>query len=261
MTVPDIPNFASLFQFDQRVSALETEMFEFKQTSQFADVVSLISGIVDNYLASRMKEAVDVDSTIKAIIKEQVQAQVSKIMPQIDKSDIQKDLYKALVESYNSDKHIISSYGDVVTLKRGRDDQDKDEDPSAGSIRESKRRRLRKEAESSKEPKHKESKSTSSSKSASRSQPKSLGKSAHTEEHDQKVVNLKDQTHQEFNIGDDDECQWNPSSSPTFDREWHKKKTVDKRPPRRWITQLAQAAGTQSLFNEFWLLPLTSLPS
>nr|GEY40093.1 hypothetical protein [Tanacetum cinerariifolium] len=47
-------------KFDQRVSALETEMSEFKQTSQFADVVSLISGIVDNYLASRMKEAVDV---------------------------------------------------------------------------------------------------------------------------------------------------------------------------------------------------------
>nr|GEW58945.1 hypothetical protein [Tanacetum cinerariifolium] len=109
MTLPDIPNFASLFQFDQRVSALETKMSEFKQTSQFADAVSSIPSIVDNYLASKMKEAVDVvvqlqtnkfreeaqaenqeflnqvDSTMKAIIKEQVQAQVSKIMPKIEK--------------------------------------------------------------------------------------------------------------------------------------------------------------------------------
>ncbi|GJS85665.1 hypothetical protein Tco_0752206 [Tanacetum coccineum] len=123
----------------------------------------------------------------------------------IDRSDVQKDLYKALVKSYNSDKDIISSYGDVVTLKRGRDDQDKNEDPSAGSNRGSKRRRSCKEAESSKEPTHKESKSTSSSKGASRSQPKSSGKSAHAEEHGQKVDDLQDQPHQEFNTGNNDE--------------------------------------------------------
>ncbi|GJS30686.1 hypothetical protein Tco_0491306 [Tanacetum coccineum] len=45
--------------FDQRVSALESEMSEFRQTSQFAEAVSLILGIVDTYLASKMKEAVD----------------------------------------------------------------------------------------------------------------------------------------------------------------------------------------------------------
>ncbi|GJS85666.1 hypothetical protein Tco_0752207 [Tanacetum coccineum] len=108
-TLPDIPNFASLFRFEQRVSALETEMSEFKQTNQFAEAVSSIPGIVDNYLASKMKETVDVavqlqtnklreeaqaenheflnqvDSTMKAIIKEQVQAQVFKIMPKIEK--------------------------------------------------------------------------------------------------------------------------------------------------------------------------------
>nr|GFC38836.1 hypothetical protein [Tanacetum cinerariifolium] len=59
---------------------------------------------------------------------------------------------------------IITSYGDVVTLKRDRDDQEKDEDPFAGSNRGSKRNRSGKESESSKEPTHKESKSTSSSK-------------------------------------------------------------------------------------------------
>nr|GFA50817.1 hypothetical protein [Tanacetum cinerariifolium] len=171
----------------------------------------------------------------------------------INRSNIQKNLYNALVESYNSDKDIITSYGDVVTLKRGRDDQDKDEDPSAGSNRGSKRRRSGKEAKLSKEPTHKESKSTSSSKGASRSQLTSSGKSAYAEEHGQKDDDLEDQIHQEFNTGnddvthvrealDDDESQWNPSSSPTPDHEWHKTKIVDNRPPQPWITQMAQAA-------------------
>ncbi|GJS62641.1 hypothetical protein Tco_0657425 [Tanacetum coccineum] len=127
----------------------------------------------------------------------------------INRSDIQKNLYNALVESYNFDKDIISLYG--------------------------------KEAESSKEPTHKESKSTSSSKGAFRSQLKSLGKSAHADEHGQKVDDLEDQPHQD---------------SLTPDREWHKTKTVDNRPPQPWITQLAQAAGTRSLFNEFLATPI-----
>nr|GEX09969.1 hypothetical protein [Tanacetum cinerariifolium] len=126
----------------------------------------------------------------------------------VNRSDIQKNLYNALVESYNSDKDIFSSYGDIVTLKRGRDDQDKDEDPSTGSNRVSKRRRSGKEAESSKELTHKESKSTNSLKDASRSQPKSSGKSAHAEEHGQKVDDLEDQSHQEFNTGNDDETSF-----------------------------------------------------
>nr|GFC05831.1 hypothetical protein [Tanacetum cinerariifolium] len=46
--------------FDQRVFTLETEMFEIKKTNQFAEAISLFLGIVDNYLASKMNEAVDV---------------------------------------------------------------------------------------------------------------------------------------------------------------------------------------------------------
>ncbi|GJT50039.1 hypothetical protein Tco_0976196 [Tanacetum coccineum] len=113
ITLPEIPNFTSLFRFKQRVSTLETKLSEFNQTRQFAEAVSSISGIVDQYLASKMKEVVDVtarlqlnklkeeakvekqeffnqvDSTMKAIIKEQVKAQVSKIMPHIEKRRIQ----------------------------------------------------------------------------------------------------------------------------------------------------------------------------
>ncbi|GJW25575.1 hypothetical protein Tco_0039386 [Tanacetum coccineum] len=179
-TLPDVPNFASLFRFEQRVSALETKMSEFKQTSQFVEAISLISGIVDNYLAFKMKDAVDVAVQLqsnklrveaqaeneeflnqiekyiteslgaKVLVRSANQPQTSYVVAaslsefklkkilidkieenkSINRSDIQKNLYNALVESYNSDKDIITSYGDVVTLNRGRDDQDRDEDPS-----------------------------------------------------------------------------------------------------------------------------------
>ncbi|GKB89312.1 hypothetical protein Tco_0961584 [Tanacetum coccineum] len=266
-------------------------MSEFKQTNQFVEAISSILGIADNYLASKMKDAVDVDvqlqtnkhmeeaqaenheflNQIEKYVTESLGAEVlvrSTNQPQtsyavaallsefklkkihidkietnksINRSDVQNDLYKVLVESCNSDKDIISSYGDIVTLKKSRDDQDKDENPSVGSNRGLKRRRSGKEAKSSKEPTYKESKSTSSSKGASRSQLKSSGNSAQAEEHGQNVDDLEEHTHQEFNTRDDDvipvqetledASQWNPPSSPTPDR-------------------------IQSLFNEFLDTPI-----
>nr|GEV03307.1 hypothetical protein [Tanacetum cinerariifolium] len=51
-----------------------------------------------------------------------------------------RNLYKALVEAYESDKIILDTYGDTVTLKRHHDDdEDKDEEPFVGSDRGSKR--------------------------------------------------------------------------------------------------------------------------
>ncbi|GJU19570.1 hypothetical protein Tco_1152912 [Tanacetum coccineum] len=54
-----IPNFASLFGFERRVSSLEIELSEIKQTNQFAEAVASILGIVDNYLTSKMKDEVN----------------------------------------------------------------------------------------------------------------------------------------------------------------------------------------------------------
>ncbi|GJR67475.1 hypothetical protein Tco_0013540, partial [Tanacetum coccineum] len=51
----------------------------------------------------------------------------------IDRSDVQKNLYNALVEAYNTDKDLLSSYDDVMIFPTTRDDKDKDDEPSAGS--------------------------------------------------------------------------------------------------------------------------------
>nr|GEV22921.1 hypothetical protein [Tanacetum cinerariifolium] len=54
----------------------------------------------------------------------------------IHRSNEQMNLYKALVKAYESDKIILDTYGETVTLKRRRDDDaDKDEEPSAGTDR------------------------------------------------------------------------------------------------------------------------------
>ncbi|GKB12849.1 hypothetical protein Tco_0846772 [Tanacetum coccineum] len=84
-TLPNIPNFVSLFSFEQRVSSLETELSELKQTNQFAEVVSSIPVIVDNYLASKMKDAVNVVVQLKSNkLKEEAQTENDEFLKQID---------------------------------------------------------------------------------------------------------------------------------------------------------------------------------
>ncbi|GJT62997.1 hypothetical protein Tco_1006530 [Tanacetum coccineum] len=138
------------------------------------------------------REYIDlIDTSMRAIIKEESTYEAATSLSEFELTKIlmdkmeehrsylraryKKDLYDALVKSYNTDKDIFETYGEVFLLKRSRDEKDKDHDPSAGSDRGTKRRKSSKDAESSRDPKSKESKSTSSSKGTSRSQHKSSG--------------------------------------------------------------------------------------
>ncbi|GJX43617.1 hypothetical protein Tco_0260293 [Tanacetum coccineum] len=91
-----------------------------------------------------------------------------------------KYLYDALVKSYKLDKDLFESYGKVYSLKRDREDKDKDEDPPFGSDQGLKKWKTSKDAKLSRGSKSKESKSSSSK--GSKSQSKSSGKSAQAEE-------------------------------------------------------------------------------
>nr|GEZ23221.1 hypothetical protein [Tanacetum cinerariifolium] len=53
----------------------------------------------------------------------------------IQRSDEQRNLYKALVEAYEADEPILDSYGESATLKKRREDDDDQEGPSVGSPR------------------------------------------------------------------------------------------------------------------------------
>ncbi|GJR44245.1 hypothetical protein Tco_1312348 [Tanacetum coccineum] len=156
----NLPNFASLFGFDYRLKAFKKQLSpELRQTNQYAEALSSIPGIVDQYLANKMQEAVDVavqlkydiirevsntenqqflnsiDEGIKKVIKEQVKKEVSKITPKIEKlviDQIESEvlLYKALVDAYEADKILLDTYGDTVTIKRPQDGADDDQEPS-----------------------------------------------------------------------------------------------------------------------------------
>nr|GEV52619.1 hypothetical protein [Tanacetum cinerariifolium] len=153
----DLPNFGSLFGFDHRLKTLEANFSEFMQTNQFAGAVSSIPGIVQRYMDQRMNEAVKTvneqlevevltrssnsSKTSYAIAADLSEMELKKILikkmegnKSIHRSNEKRNLYKAFVEAYESDKIILDTYGDTVTLKRRHDDDtDKDEEPSAGS--------------------------------------------------------------------------------------------------------------------------------
>ncbi|GKF02294.1 hypothetical protein Tco_0029217, partial [Tanacetum coccineum] len=58
-SLQDLPNFGSLFGFDNRFKALERDFSEFNQTNQFAEAISSILRTVDNYLGSKLIDTVD----------------------------------------------------------------------------------------------------------------------------------------------------------------------------------------------------------
>nr|GEX53764.1 hypothetical protein [Tanacetum cinerariifolium] len=160
------------FGLDHRLKTLEANFSEFVETNQFARAVSSILGIVQRYMDQRMNEAVK-----------------------------QRNLYKALVEAYESEKIILDTYGDTVTLKRRHDDADKDKEPSARSDRGSKRRREGKEPESTSDPKKKATKTTGKSTQGSKSNQKTASDTAPVEEPMQTTQDLEEPSHQEFETG------------------------------------------------------------
>ncbi|GJR31034.1 hypothetical protein Tco_1107266 [Tanacetum coccineum] len=308
----NLPNFASLFGFDHRLKALEDNFSEFRQTNQYADALSSIPGTVDQYLANKMQEAVDVavqlkydrfreestsanqqfldsiDEGMKKIIKDQVKKEVSKVIPKIEKlvidqlesevlvrsskeansshavaanlselelkkilidkmetnnsinrSDIQRQLYKDLVEAYEADKILLDTYGDTVTIKRPRDDADDDQEPSAGTDRGSKRSRSGKEPASTSAP--------------SETTTKTAGKTTDTDVSERPA-------NQEFETGIQDEQaeeevqhlpDWfqKPTRLPSPDHAWNTSVPAVHETVQPWLSSLAQQDPRES-FDE-----------
>nr|GEY57444.1 hypothetical protein [Tanacetum cinerariifolium] len=255
------------------------------QTNQFAGAVSAILGIVQHFMDQRMNEAVQVavqlqsdrirekaqkendeflrtvDENIKKIItekvKEQVKAQVSKILPRIEqtmneqlKAEVltrsshssrtsyvvaadlsEMELKKILIEKMDSNK-------ETLTLKRRRDDdEEKDEEPFAGPDRRSKRRREGKEPKSASTPSETATKSAGRSIIGSRSRQASARESDFVEEPHPKWFSQ-------------------PKKPPSLDRDWNKTLPAVHESIQQWISELAKQADTRSSFNELMDIPL-----
>nr|GEY78207.1 hypothetical protein [Tanacetum cinerariifolium] len=137
-----------------------------------------------------------------------------------ERSDEQNNLYKALVEAYESD-------GETVTLKRRRnDDADKDKEPSAGPDRGSKRRREGKEPESASAPME------TATRSAGAEDQSIVQSSQHPEWFSQQ------------------------QKPPTLDRNWNKTLPAIHGSIHPWISELAKQTNSRSSFNELMDTPL-----
>nr|GFA70827.1 hypothetical protein [Tanacetum cinerariifolium] len=164
--------------------------------------------------SSRTSYAVAADLTkmeLKKILIENMEGNKS-----IQRSDEQRNLYKALVNAYEADKTILESYRDTAILKRRCGDDDDQEGPFAGSDRGSKRRRECGEHESASTPSESATRSASRSTTGTQSRQMSVSESAFAEEPMQNTCQMDEPPHSVFETGAEDQPIVQTSQHP----EW-----------------------------------------
>nr|GFA14726.1 hypothetical protein [Tanacetum cinerariifolium] len=131
---PSLLDFSYVFRFNDRVTNLEKDLSELKQVDQYAQAISSIpEAAVLTRSSSQPKSMNEAAASLSEfeltkILLDKIEEGKSHL-----RADYKKKLYDALVESYNTDKDIFEPYGEVFSLKRSRDDKDKDRDPFVGS--------------------------------------------------------------------------------------------------------------------------------
>nr|GEZ94955.1 hypothetical protein [Tanacetum cinerariifolium] len=265
--------FDSVFCFEDRVKSLEVNVSEFMQTNQFAEAVSNIPESMNAQLeaevltrssnSSRTSYAVAADLTeleLKKILIENMEGNKS-----IQRSDEQRNLYKALVDAYEADKTILESYEDIAILRRRVDDDDQ-EGPFAGSDRGSKRRREGGEHESASTLSEPATRSTSRSTTGTQSRQMLASESTFAEEPVPTTCQMDEPPHLVFETCAEDQLivqtsqhpEWfsQPRKPPTPDRDWNKTLLAIQGSAQTWISDLAKQADSRSSFNELLDTPI-----
>ncbi|GKB91651.1 hypothetical protein Tco_0963923 [Tanacetum coccineum] len=148
----------------------------------------------------------------------------------IYRSNEQKNLYKALVNAYASDKLILDTYGETISFKRRRDKEDKDTlslDQTRGPREEQREKNQSQPVHQRKRP------------------PRQL-------EFETGVT--KDQPDEETS----QLPNWfqKPAKPPTPDRDWNKTLPDAHGPVQPWLSSLAQMEDLRESFNELIHTPL-----
>nr|GFA65622.1 hypothetical protein [Tanacetum cinerariifolium] len=214
--------------------------------------------------SSRTSYAVAADLTemeLKKILIEKMEGNKSS-----QRSNEQRNLYKALVDAYEADKTILESYGDSAILKRRRGNDDDQKGPSAGSDRGSKRRREGGEHESTGTPSEPATRSASRSTTGTQSRQMSASESAFAEEPMQTTCQMDEPPHPVFETGVEDQPivqtsqhpEWfsQPRKPPTPDCDWNKTLPAIQGSAQTWISELAKQADSHYSFNELLDTPI-----
>ncbi|GJZ82590.1 hypothetical protein Tco_0647763 [Tanacetum coccineum] len=128
-------------KLDDNIKKIIKEQVKEQVKAQVSKILPKIEKTVNEQLeAEVLTRSSNESKTSHAIAANLFELELKKILidkmesnKSIHRSDEQKNLYKALVDAYKSDKLILDTYGDTVSFKRRRDDEAKDEEPSAGS--------------------------------------------------------------------------------------------------------------------------------
>nr|GFA53953.1 hypothetical protein [Tanacetum cinerariifolium] len=215
--------------------------------SQVKDQVSRILPRIEQSVNAQLESEVLTRSsyssrTLYAVAADLSEMELKKILIEkmegnksIQRSDEQRNLYKALVDAYKADKTILESYGGTAILKRRcGDDDDDQEGPSAGSDRGSKRQKEGGEPESASTSSEPATRSASRSTTGTQSRQMSASESAFAEE----------------------PVQTTSEEPPTPDRDWNKTLLVVQGSAQTWISELAKQADFRSSFNELLDTPI-----
>nr|GEZ71647.1 hypothetical protein [Tanacetum cinerariifolium] len=155
-------NDESLKTIDENMQKIIKEQVKEQVKVQVSKILLKIEQTVNEQLeAEVLTRSSKSSNTSYAIAVDLSEMELKKILIEkivgnksIHRSNKQRNIYRALVEAYESNKIVLDTYRDTVTLKRRRDDDvNKDEESSIGSDQGSKRQREGKEPESTSAPK------------------------------------------------------------------------------------------------------------
>nr|GEV30027.1 hypothetical protein [Tanacetum cinerariifolium] len=232
---------------------LQSDRLQDEAQAENEDFINKLDENIQKILKEKVKTSYAVAADLSELELKKILIEKTESNKSIHRSDEQINLHKALVDAYECDKIILDTYGDTVTLKRRRDNADKDEERSTGSDWGSKRRREGKQPESTSAPKEKASKTSGKSTEGSKSHQKTTSKSAPAEELMQTTQDLEEPSHQEFETGaTDDQPVVEASQHP----EWFQKQKKPPTPDRPWISDLTKQAGSRASFNELMDTPI-----
>nr|GEW76423.1 hypothetical protein [Tanacetum cinerariifolium] len=115
--IQNLPNFGSLFGFDNRLRTLEAKFSEFMKTNQFAGAVSAIPGIVHRYMDQRMNKAVHVAVQLQSDkLREEAQKENNKFLKTIDEN--MKTIIKEKVKEQIKTSYAVAADLSKMELKK-----------------------------------------------------------------------------------------------------------------------------------------------
>ncbi|GKA19103.1 hypothetical protein Tco_0699018 [Tanacetum coccineum] len=207
-----LPDFASVFKFNERVTNLEKDLSEIKQVDQYAQA---LSSIPREAQAEKRKYIDLVDSMVRTIIKEEVNTQLPQILPQAI-----SDVATPVIE-----KNVTESL-EVVVLTRSKE---------------------KKSSSTSKDASQSQHKSFG--KSAHTEELSHIVEDSGMQQDQEFVTRDNDKQPADKEVT---KADWfkKPERPPTLDSDWSKRQHVEFRPPQTWISQVARAEEPPTSFDE-----------